>query len=223
MSDGCKNCYAEVIVEKRFHSAIWGVNGTRTRTKDWRNPRKWDKEAKEKGIRFRVFCASLADVFEDREDLKGMRDELHELIRDTPNLDWLLLTKRPSVAAAYYESHPLPENVWIGTSVESREVALARIPILSKIPAKIRFLSCEPLLSDLGDLNLEDIHWVIVGGESGPNFRPLEKSWIVSILDQCTEASIPFFFKQWAALRPKKLGYEINGKAYHEFPTESVY
>lgn len=218
VSPGCLHCYAETLVDKRFGWAKWGPNGTRTRNQDWSGPSKWDAEAARNGTRYRVFCASLADVFEDRDELKPWRDELHQLIRDTPNLDWQLLTKRPEVAALYYQQNPIPDNVWLGTSVENRAMAKRRIPMLWSIPARIRFLSCEPLLEDLGQLPLAGIDWVIVGGESGPGFRPIGKPWITSIRDQCQEAGVAFFFKQWGGVKAATLGNELDGEFYEQFP-----
>ena len=218
VSPGCLHCYAETLVDTRFGRAKWGSNGTRVRTKDWSGPRKWNAEAEASGTRYRVFCASLADVFEDRPDLKPWRDELHQLIRETPCLDWLLLTKRPEVAADYYRQNPIPGNVWLGTSVETRAMYAKRVPVLAEIPAKVRFLSCEPLLEDLGELRLDGIDWVIVGGESGPGFRPIEKPWVTSIRDQCRDANVAFFFKQWGGIRPKTHGNELDGKTHEGFP-----
>jgi protein gp37 len=166
VSDGCKFCYAEELMDHRYQKAKWGPEGQRIKTSEsyWKQPIKWDRQAKSAGVRKKVFCASLADVFEDKPDQPEMdqwRCDLFNLIEKTPNLDWLLLTKRPenvqkllsriardpedsdtSLWALYW---PLP-NVWIGTSVENQEQADKRIPELLKIPAKVRFLSCEPLL-----------------------------------------------------------------------------
>lgn len=220
ISAGCAHCYAETLADKRFGWSEWGPQGTRTRTSDanWRGPRRWNREAQENHTKYRVFCASLADVFEDRPELKPWREELHVLIRETPNLDWQLLTKRPEQAAAYYRENPVPANAWIGTSVENRAAAKHRIETLRRIPAAIRFLSCEPLLEDLGQLDLSGIDWVIVGGESGPGFRPIEKPWITSIRDQCKTQGVAFFFKQWGGSKPKKNGSELDGRHYREFP-----
>ncbi len=191
-------------------------------------------------LRPRVFCASMADVFEDREDLIPHRARLFDLIRRTPNLDWLLLTKRPEnwkrqiisahkSLAGTSEDIPLssmlvdwvagtpPANIWLGTTVENQEMADKRIPELLKIPARVRFLSCEPLLGPV-DLALPayappmpslagTIHrrpdWVICGGESGASARPMHPSWARSLRDQCAAANVPFHFKQhgeWLAL-----------------------
>lgn len=225
VSDGCKNCYAETLMDKRYGKVQWGPQGTRIRTSaaNWKQPFKWNRLAKEAGRRDRVFCASLADAFEDRPELVAWRSDLLMLIQMTPNLDWLLLTKRPeNVMRLANESWQLnggqpvagfPPNVWIGTSVENQEQADKRIPELLKIPARVRFLSMEPLLEPVNlsaahqavipsYLNFEIdslpiVDWVIVGGESGPNARPMHPDWVRSIRDQCQAAGAPFFFKQW--------------------------
>ena len=170
VSEGCKNCYAEER-SKRFKTVEWGPGGTRRRTSkaNWKKPLAWNKQAEAEGVRKRVFCASLADVFEDRPELHKWRTDLFTLILQTSNLDWLLLTKRPenvmpSIDAAFeiaqesdmssdakkslfaWSLGALPNNVWIGTSVENQEQADKRIPELLKVPAKVRFLSMEPLL-----------------------------------------------------------------------------
>lgn len=232
VSPGCKHCYAERDMDKRRGFARWGDHGTRVVTSDanWRKPLAWDRKAREAGERHRVFCASLADVFEDREDLIGPRERLFDLISDTPHLDWLLLTKRPenleamlpwtSAHAGEYRERYWP-HVWLGTSVEDQQRADERIPAMLKIPAAVRFLSMEPLLGPVdltrltyrGDrLNPLDttndqaaphIDWIICGGESGPNARPMHPAWARSIRDQCQAAGVPFFFKQvgeWEAV-----------------------
>lgn len=157
ISPGCTNCYAETMSHRNPSVlGVWGDNGTRVVASEsmWREPLKWDKAAKAAGKRHRVFCASLADVFEGRPELASPRKRLGQLILDTPNLDWLLLTKRPrnwAVAARdmwirFDDSYPLPPNVWVGVSVEDQQRADERIPLLLQIPASVRFLSCEPLL-----------------------------------------------------------------------------
>ena len=171
VSSGCDNCYAESW-SKRNPSVlgVWGDNGTRVVASDsyWREPLRWDRDAAKRGVRERVFCASLADVFEDRTDLVDPRARLWRLIALTPNLDWLLLTKRPENAAHMADRaagpggydgsllrvpvKPWPSNVWLGTTVENQAMADARIPRILCVPAAVRFLSCEPLLEavDLG-------------------------------------------------------------------------
>lgn len=250
VSAGCANCYAETMSGRNpAVLGVWGPNGTRVVAAEaqWRLPLKWDREAREAGERRRVFCASLADVFEGPETMPAAcvqavneaRARLFALIQDTPNLDWLLLTKRPENFAATLRAAldtgklringtkrglkhwnvvdwlhgNCPPNVWLGTSVEDQAAADARIPHLLCIPAAVRFLSCEPLLSDV-QLHLfgtlpesetpgeyvqvrQRLHWVIAGGESGPGARPMHPDWARSLRDQCQAAEVPFFFKQW--------------------------
>jgi len=179
-------------------------------------------------VRQRVFCSSLADVFEDRPELYQWREDLFALIDKTPNLDWLLLTKRPenandmitTMTGGYLNAGDW-DNLWIGTSVENQEQADKRIPELLKIPAAVRFLSVEPLLGpmtinketgtldEVFALGENGINWVIVGGESGPNARPMHPDWVRGIRDQCQAAGVPFLFKQWGEWLP----YGQDGEA----------
>jgi protein gp37 len=153
----------------------------------WRQPYAWNRTAERLGVRLKVFSASLADVFEDHRDVPAARERLWRTIEDTPWLTWMLLTKRPAnirrlVPPAWL--HAWPERVWIGTSVKNAAWARARIPLLLKVPARVRFLSAEPLLGPLPALDLTGIHWVIVGGESGPEYRPMDLDWVREIRDQ---------------------------------------
>jgi protein gp37 len=154
ISDGCKNCYAEELMDKRYARAKWGSNGTRilTSIQNRNKPFSWNRKAEREGVRYKVFAQSLSDTFEDREELEPWRIELFEKIASTPNLDWLVLTKRPDVAKKFFEKYTEFEdlsNLWLGVSVENQETANRRIPILLDIPAKVRFLSCEPLLANI--------------------------------------------------------------------------
>lgn len=217
VSPGCAHCYAESL-SKRTGLAVWGDNGTRRVTSDanWRNPLKWAKDAAKRGVREQVFCASLADVFEDRDDLAAPRHRLWNLIFETyDSLDWLLLTKRPE----NFDMLPLQfwDRVWLGTSVENH-TAKTRIEHLRKAHAAVRFLSVEPLLEDLGTINLDGINWVIVGGESGAGARPMEEAWVRSIRDQCVEASVPFFYKQRIDGGRKISLPELDGVSWSERP-----
>lgn len=179
----------------------WGVGAPRTRTSPsyWRQPLKWNHMAGELGERHRVFCASLADVF-DPEVPAQWRGDLFKLIEDTPHLDWLLLTKRPEHIGDMAVNGAFPLNVWLGVTVENQEQALKRIPLLIEQSAAVRFLSCEPLLGAV-DLRpwLAGIDWVIVGGESGPKARPFELEWAESLVEQCEEFGAPPFVKQLGA------------------------
>lgn len=216
ISQACKHCYAEAWA-KRYGLVQWGDQAERRRTSEasWRQPYKWNREAEQAGVPRRVFCASLADVFEDRPELAQWRSDLFVMIEMTPWLDWLVLTKRPKNVLPQLEAirtHwmadklPLFNNVWIGATVENQEMADQRIPELLKIPAAVRFLSCEPLLGPI-DLRLavnsgseaSDLHWVIVGGESGPNSRPMQSEWLDNLLAQCRNAQVPAFVKQLGA------------------------
>jgi protein gp37 len=216
VSPGCANCYAEAMA-KRNPSVlgIWGDGGTRViaSEKSWREPLKWNEEAKRSGDRISVFCGSMMDVFEERAELDAPRHRLFELIRATPNLDWLLLTKRPQVMWEWcYRAARVEPNVWLGVTVEDQYAADHRIPLLAPLSnAKVRFLSVEPMLGpiQLGLLGTcakswglgytlvrDHINWVIVGCESGPHRRPMNTEWILSIIAQCNEAEVPLFIKQ---------------------------
>lgn len=209
VSPGCTNCYAEAFA-KRTGNDVWGKRSERRLfgDKHWAEPLKWNRQAEAEGERHRVFCASMGDVFEDRRDLDPVRGRLWALIAETPWLDWQLLTKRPqNVAGMAPWGDDWPGNVWLGTTVEDQQRANERMPILLTIPAKVRFLSCEPLLSavDLGP-ELAGLQWVICGGESGGKRRPFDLAWARSLRDQCAEAGVAYFFKQIGALRPGQPG-----------------
>lgn len=206
VSAGCTNCYAERLVSGRFGYEVWGDRTMRLRTRSWTGPYKWNKRARHRGVRERVFCASLADVFEDRPELVEWRDELWRMIDSCRSLDWLLLTKRPGNIGDMlpeFWNTGLPEHVWLGVSVEG-QVAATRIKALLDVPRPrdfvgVRFVSAEPLLGPLdlrGFLAPDAVNWLIVGGESGPKARPMEVGWARVLRDQCDRADIPFFFKQ---------------------------
>lgn len=207
VSPACDHCYAEKWA-RRMGLDIWDSTKPRRffKSQHWRNPYLWNKKAKRNHRRERVFCASMADVFEPREDLDPWRELLWKVIEETPDLDWLLLTKRPHLASRMVPwGSYWPANVWLGTTVESQNWADRRIPRLVESPARVRFLSCEPLLGaiDLGKwLSRKMIHWVIAGGESGYQSRPSDPSWFYSLRDQCVDYKTPFHFKQWGDWAP---------------------
>lgn len=206
VSPACKHCYAETWA-KRVGEDVWGARRARRFFSDmhWREPIKWNEDAVASGSRLRVFCASMADVFEDRRDLDVARQRLWRLIEVTPALDWLLLTKRPEVAERLNPwGANWPRNVWLGATAENQKYADERIPFLSRCPARVRFLSCEPLLGPL-DLTRwlgETVGWVIAGGESGGKSRPTDPLWVRSLRDQCIKKNVPFHFKQWGNWAP---------------------
>lgn len=230
VSPACDNCYAETWAKRTGSPQLWNGERRRTSSTNWQAPVKWNRVAQRDGTRAKVFCASLADVF-DNQVPERWRDDLWHRIDQTPHLDWLLLTKRPQNIAKMLPDPRTgtPEwgngwpNVWLGTTVENQEEADRRIPHLLAVPAAKRFLSCEPLLGPV-DLTakawrdcyieecggagkefvplINDIDWVITGGESGPGARPMHPDWARSLRDQCQAAGVPFFFKQWGEWAP---------------------
>ena len=224
ISPACAHCYAEKSPGSVFRGVKWGPKAERVVSADstWRQPLAWNRKAKREGINRRVFCGSLCDVFEARDDLDEHRARLWGLIEATPNLCWLLLSKRPEnvidmVPRWWMPDIPSevgggwPANVWIGATVEDQRRADERIPYLLRIPAPVRFLSVEPLLGPV-DLELHEIDiamelgpwenvqgrldWVITGSESGPHRRPTDLAWVRSLRNQCQVARVPFFCKQ---------------------------
>jgi protein gp37 len=221
VSAECDHCYAETLSGRNPKTlGVWGKYGTRVIASEsmWKQPLKWNAAAEILNERHRVFCASLADVFEGFETMpedapaaiSGARYRLFALMANTPDLDWLLLTKRPDNMARFFKHqgyHAFNDyrlateqwparNIWCGTSVGVQKTK-HRIDELRKVNATIRFLSVEPLLEDLGEIDLTGIHWVIVGGESGGGKRPFDPDWARSIRDQCKEQNVAFFMKQW--------------------------
>lgn len=204
VSPGCDHCYAEAMMDHRYHKVQWGPHAERIRTSEanWRGPVKWAKAAN--GIRQRVFCASLGDVF-DNQAPDGAREDLFALIRATPELDWMLLTKRPEnmakmLPADWSDGWP---NVWLGTTCEDQKRFNRRWPILRDVPAVVRFISYEPAI---GPLVIGDARptWIICGGESGAGARTrsMDPAWARALRDECTAASVAFFMKQMTRKRP---------------------
>ncbi len=219
VSDGCKFCYAEAL-SRRYGHGVWGDGRPRRLLSDghWLEPLKWNADAERRRVRHRVFCASMADVFEEGAPANQL-ERLWSLIRETPKLDWQLLTKRPQ---RIVENLPRDwgkgyANVWLGTSVEDDRV-LSRVEHLRQVPAAVRFLSLEPLIGPLRDLPLTGIDWVIVGGESGPHSRTMDPDWVLEIRQQCVEGGVAFFFKQWGGVRKALAGRLLEGHYYNEMP-----
>lgn len=221
VSAGCANCYAETLTRNRMGKSLWGPNATRqvTTADYWRKPLKWNREAAKAGTIHKVFCASLCDVFEDHPIANETRPKLWDLVRVTPNLAWQILTKRPerileNLPADWHDGYP---NVWLGTSVEDMRVA-HRADALRDIPAVVRFISYEPALGPLHDLDLRGIDWVIVGGESGSGYRPMDLDWARSMRLHCEAHDVAFFFKQSSAYRTE-MGIELDGEIVRKYPT----
>lgn len=217
VDEECLNCYAESF-SKRVGRDIWGPPAHTSRLffgdEHWAEPITWDAEAAEAGERRRVFCASMADVFEDHPDVEWPRMRLLLLVEATRHLDWLLLTKRPENVMSVVRTmvpdawcRAWPAHVWVGTSVGSQQSTEKRIPPLLAVPAPIRFLSCEPLIGPI-DLSpwLARIAWVILGGETGPRHRPMDLAWLEGIVEQCRAAGVPVFVKQDSGQWPGRQG-----------------
>lgn len=227
VSPACQHCYAETFAKRTGHH-VWGVDAPRRffGAKHWQEPAKWNREAAEAGERKRVFCASMADVFEDRPELEDPRGYLFGIIEGTPMLDWLLLTKRPEnierMLPSDWLTHP-KANVWLGTTVEDGP-RQERIDSLRRVPAVVRFLSCEPLLASIAP-NLHGISWVICGGESGPGARPMRSNWPRTLRDHCVANGVAFHFKQWGdhdehghRVGKKAAGRLLDGREWNELP-----
>lgn len=233
VSPGCEHCYAETF-SKRVGLKLWGPTNERRffGDKHWAEPLKWNRDAERSGERRRVFCASMADVLDDRPELVDPRARLQSLIIDTPWLVWLLLTKRPQNALRLLSEDFIPmgvwpANVWLGTTVEDQTRARERIPHLRDTDAPVRFLSCEPLLGPvtLSPVELAGVHWVIVGSESGPGARPMAIEWARSLVNQCVDAGVPVHVKQIANPKDRKGGNPEHwppGNWPRQYPTTQV-
>jgi protein gp37 len=212
VSPGCAHCY---MFEAQTR---YGRNPSEiVRTKTWGDPIRWEREAKQSSRVDLVFTCSWSDFFHPLAD--AWRDEAWQIIGDTPNLTYQILTKRvenipdrlpPDWGSGY-------SNVWLGTSIENRHFCRRRDRLIS-VPAAVHFISAEPLLEDIADsLNLEHIEWLIVGGESGPGYRPMRTEWAKNLLQKSRRSGTAFFFKQSAAPRTE-MGTTLDGLTYHEFP-----
>lgn len=217
ISPGCKHCYAE-----RFAERFRGVTGhpfeqgfdLRLVPEKLGDPLRWRRPR-------RIFVNSMSDLF-----LAEVPEEYIGRVADVMlRADWhtfQVLTKRAGrmrdlLRTTLRDAAAAP-HIWWGTSVEDRKHGVPRIAELQDAPAQLRFLSVEPLLEDLGTLDLRGIHWVIVGGESGPRARPMQREWVLSLLEQCRAANVPFFFKQWGGVQKSRTGRELDGKTYDELP-----
>jgi protein gp37 len=226
VSEECRFCYAEGIAHHYGHQ-VWGPAVTTPRRLfgpgHWQEPLRWNRQAEQDGHRRAVFCASMADVFEEHPDVEGERQKLWKLIDATPWLNWLLLTKRPEniLQMAPWNAGNWPDHVWVGTSIGLQRRAEERLPRLLEVPAVVRFVSCEPLLEPL-DLApwLAGLHWIICGGESGYEARPMNPEWARSLRNQCLAAGVPFFFKQHGGRYHHSGGRLLDGRIWDEMPPE---
>ncbi len=217
ISPGCKHCYAETFAERcrgiPGHPYGQGFD-LRLVPEKLEEPLHWRRSR-------RVFVNSMSDLFQDGVPATFVRRVFETMAR----ADWhtfQVLTKRAERMRDLVTALPKDlvghRHVWLGVSVEDRKYGVPRIEVLRSVSAAIRFLSIEPLLEDVGDLDLTGIQWVIVGGESGPGARPMEKKWVLSIRDQCREQKVPFFFKQWGGVQKAKHGRLLGGRTYDQFP-----
>lgn len=222
ISAGCDNCYALALAKrlKAMGSHKYQVDGDRRTSgpgfgvtahagalslpRTWREPRV-------------VFVNSMSDLFHARVPTSFIH-EVFDVMVETPRHTYQLLTKRPKRLAALASQLPWPSNVWMGVTVENAQTAW-RLDELRKVPAAVRFVSAEPLLGPLPDLDLDGIDWLIAGGESGPHFRPVEPEWLRELRDRCRAAGTEFFFKQWGGLRAKSGGRVLDGRTWDALPT----
>jgi protein gp37 len=235
VSPGCDHCYAATLMDERYKRVKWGAGEARGRTSaaNWKQPLAWNRKAKESGEPWRVFCASLADVF-DNEAPDEWRADLFRLIEETPALTWMLLTKRIGNVRHMLPPEWLPKpgvwvgsfppNVWLGITVVNQGEYDRDYPKLESIDAPVRWLSCEPLLGPINHFHAGRPDWVIVGGESGAGARPMEVEWVRGIRSECERTGATFHFKQWgewrglARLGKKAAGHLLDGVEYRAFP-----
>jgi protein gp37 len=221
ISQGCDNCYALALAKrlKAMGAAKYQSDGdlrtsgpgfgvalhpdTLNQPHGWRAPRT-------------VFVNSMSDLFHAKVPLGYVR-QVFQVIADTPQHTYQVLTKRSSRLRKVADKLDWPMNLWMGVSVENAE-QLRRVDDLRTVPAAVRFLSCEPLLGPLDELNLDGISWVITGGESGPHARPVKPAWVRNIRDACQDADVAFFHKQWGGRTPKAGGRELDGQTWNEMP-----
>ncbi|QIN82802.1 DUF5131 family protein [Rubrobacter tropicus] len=208
VSPGCKHCYAETIT-KRFTQHFPNGFDFTLHPERLDDPRRWRKPS-------RVFVNSMSDLFHERMPFP-LLESIFRVMEECPRHVFQILTKRHERLAELAPELDWPRNVWMGVSVENQDYA-HRADYLRRVPAAVRFLSCEPLLGPL-DLDLEGIHWAIVGGESGRGHRPIEAGWVRDIRTQARNAGAAFFFKQWGGLHPKAGGRELDGRVYDEMPS----
>ncbi|MBA0127812.1 phage Gp37/Gp68 family protein [Haloechinothrix sp. YIM 98757] len=225
VSAGCDHCYALTLAKRlkamgsdkyqadgdpRTSGPGFGVTTHPTALHEpfrWKQPRL-------------VFVNSMSDLFHAKVPIEFIR-QVFDVMAATPQHTYQILTKRARRLRRLVPDLTWPDNVWIGVSVESIDVT-DRIDELRTVPAAIRFLSCEPLLGPLPNLDLTGIHWVIVGGESGPHARPTNPAWVTDIRDQCQQADVPFFFKQWGGRTPKAGGRQLDGRTWDELPIRNI-
>lgn len=220
VSPGCAHCYAEIMAKRLKAMGTKGYeNGFQLTLLPYRLIEPLNRKTPTV-----YFVNSMSDVFHEDVPFDYI-DQIFEVVEKSPQHTFQILTKRAARMAEYFAGKKAPDNAWLGVSVEDREFGLPRIEELRSVDAKVRLLSSEPLLESLGEIDLTGIHWVIVGGESGPHARPMKQEWVEEILSQCQTSDVPFFFKQWGAWgqdgrkRAKKQnGRQLNGRIWDQMP-----
>ncbi|MFN0016351.1 MAG: DUF5131 family protein [Saprospiraceae bacterium] len=213
ISQGCKYCYAEVMA-RRLHAM--GLekyeNGfdLTLHPDELEKPRKWKPSV--------IFVNSMSDLFHEKVPLEFIK-RVFKVMNECPQHHFQVLTKRAELAAEYSSFLNWTPNIWMGVSVEDQKV-VSRIDFLRNIGAHVKFLSLEPLIGPLPNLDLRDIDWVIVGGESGHRPRPMKPEWVQDLLSQCQKGNVAFFFKQWGGRNKKTTGRELNGQTYDQYPVK---
>ncbi|MGW7477136.1 DUF5131 family protein [Nonomuraea muscovyensis] len=221
ISPGCDNCYALTLARrlKAMGNSKYQQDGDpRTSGEGFALtlhpdallvPYRWARPRT-------IFVNSMSDLFHAKVPNEFIL-EVFEVMNDTPRHTYQILTKRPRRLARLADQLPWSSNIWIGVSVETKAQAW-RLDDLRRVPAAVRFVSAEPLLGDLSSINLAGVDWLIAGGESGPNHRPIDPAWVRSLRDRCSEEGVPFFFKQWGGRTPKHGGRELDGKTHDDLP-----
>jgi protein gp37 len=224
LSPGCKHCYAETMARRL---KAMGASGYERGFELTLHPERLEQPLRRK-TPTTYFVNSMSDLFHEAVPDRFV-DQVLDVCRRTPQHTYQVLTKRAERLPQFFASRVCPDNVWLGVSVEDRKYGVPRIAQLRKVKAAVRFLSVEPLLEDVGKLNLRSIHWVIVGGESGAKARPMEESWAQNVRAQAIAQGVPFFFKQWGAWGPdgvrrdkKRNGRELSGRRWDQFPVRVV-
>lgn len=227
VSQGCKNCYAEIMARRLHAMGATGYEQKFTIVRELPSRLEDPLKIKKPSL---WFVNSMSDLFQPE-----VSDQFISQVFQTIELahwhTFQILTKRPERMVAYFKKHPRPpDNAWLGVSVENKKQGLPRIPLLRQVPASVRFLSIEPLLEDLGQFDLNGIHWVIVGGESGHGARPMRDSWARGIREQCEAAEVPYFFKQWGSfdadglkVGKKAAGRLLDGRTYDGMPRVAAF
>ncbi|ETD24917.1 phage Gp37/Gp68 family protein [Helicobacter macacae] len=219
VSSGCKNCYAQAMAKR-----LQAIGNP-----DYKDgfafkmlPQRLDEPKRNKKPTL-YFVNSMSDLFHQKMDF-GFLERIMQVIADTPHHQYQILTKRPHTMKEYFSKREIPSNVWLGTTVESSNVK-PRIDLIRDLSASVKWLSCEPLISDLGEIDLRGIDWVIAGGESGANARAMKEEWVLNIKRQCEAQNVAFFFKQWGAWgsdgvkrSKKENGALLGGKIYQAYP-----